>query len=144
MCEDAKSILYRSTDQPQDHHVAIVREKIDTMAKVFDYCCKKYPNKRCLGTRQIFAEEDEVQPNGRIFKKVCQNIFKVFPSSRIAWLFSWGWSLDTNCGFDFPRYHDISKLLGLIQQMIITHQSSIFDICLKFMLAFKSWLSRNE
>nr|CAH7743907.1 unnamed protein product [Callosobruchus chinensis] len=67
--EDCKSITYRSTSQPREHHIALVREKIDTMAKMLEYVSKKYPNKRCLGTRQILAEEDEVQPNGRVFKK---------------------------------------------------------------------------
>lgn len=37
---------------------------------MFDYVSRKYTNKKCLGTRQILAEEDEVQPNGRVFKKV--------------------------------------------------------------------------
>ena len=32
--------------------------------------CKKYPNNKCLGTRELIAEEDEIQPNGRVFKKV--------------------------------------------------------------------------
>lgn len=50
-----------------------MREKLDTMAKMFDYVSKKYPNKRCLGTREILAEEDEVQPNGRVFKKVVES-----------------------------------------------------------------------
>ncbi|XP_074027185.1 acyl-CoA synthetase long-chain isoform X3 [Leptinotarsa decemlineata] len=67
--QDAKSVTYRSTVQPTHHHVTLVREKIDTMVKMFEYCNRKYPNKRCLGTREILAEEDEVQPNGRIFKK---------------------------------------------------------------------------
>ena len=40
------------------------------MAKMFEYVSRKYPNKRFLGTREIIAEEDEVQPNGRVFKKV--------------------------------------------------------------------------
>ncbi|XP_018564650.1 long-chain-fatty-acid--CoA ligase 4 isoform X2 [Anoplophora glabripennis] len=67
--QDTKSITYRSVEEPQSHHVTLVREGIDTMPKMFDYCTKKYPNKRCLGTREIMAEEDEVQPNGRVFKK---------------------------------------------------------------------------
>ncbi|CAH1286117.1 unnamed protein product [Diabrotica balteata] len=67
--EDAKSVTYRSTVAPKEHHITLVREKIDTMAKMFEYCSKKYANKRCLGTRQILAEMDEVQPNGRVFKK---------------------------------------------------------------------------
>ena len=32
--------------------------------------CRKYPNNKCLGTRELLAEEDEMQPNGRVFKKV--------------------------------------------------------------------------
>lgn len=48
----------------------MVRENVDTMAKMFDFVSVKYANKRCLGTRKIIAEEDEVQPNGRVFKKV--------------------------------------------------------------------------
>ncbi|KAK5645740.1 hypothetical protein RI129_004204 [Pyrocoelia pectoralis] len=36
---------------------------------IIGICVKRYANKKCLGTRQIKAEEDEVQANGRIFKK---------------------------------------------------------------------------
>ncbi|KAJ8983773.1 hypothetical protein NQ317_000333 [Molorchus minor] len=57
--EDTKSITYRSTQEPKEHHVTLIREKIDTMVKMFDYCAKSYPNKNCLGTREILAEEDE-------------------------------------------------------------------------------------
>ncbi|CAH1104813.1 unnamed protein product [Psylliodes chrysocephalus] len=74
--DDIKSITYRSTVQPKDHHITLVREKIDTMAKMFEYCSKKYPNKRCLGTREILAEEDELQPNGRVFKKFVMGDYK--------------------------------------------------------------------
>ena len=27
-------------------------------------------NRGCMGTRELLSEEDEVQPNGRVFKKV--------------------------------------------------------------------------
>ncbi|CAG9854208.1 unnamed protein product [Phyllotreta striolata] len=74
--EDAKSVTYRSAVQPKEHHITLVREKIDTMAKMFEYCAKKYRNKRCLGTREILAEEDEVQPNGRVFKKFVMGDYK--------------------------------------------------------------------
>ncbi|XP_030754565.1 long-chain-fatty-acid--CoA ligase 3 isoform X2 [Sitophilus oryzae] len=67
--QDTKSITYRSTTQPSPLHVSLLREKIDTMAKLMDFINKKYPNKRCLGTREILGEDDEVQPNGRVFKK---------------------------------------------------------------------------
>lgn len=49
----------------------MVREKVDTMATMLEYVSKRHSNKKCLGTRQIKGEEDEVQSNGRVFKKVC-------------------------------------------------------------------------
>lgn len=68
--ETTRSITWRSLDEPQRIHVEIVRENITTMANMLEYVAKKYANKRCLGTREIKGEEDEVQPNGRVFKKV--------------------------------------------------------------------------
>jgi long-chain acyl-CoA synthetase len=35
---------------------------------VFDYVTRVHGKRDCLGTREVFAEEDEVQPNGKIFK----------------------------------------------------------------------------
>ncbi|XP_065172166.1 LOW QUALITY PROTEIN: long-chain-fatty-acid--CoA ligase 4-like [Atheta coriaria] len=67
--ETTRSITWRSLDEPQRIHVEIVRENITTMANMLEYVAKKYANKRCLGTREIKGEEDEVQPNGRVFKK---------------------------------------------------------------------------
>jgi long-chain acyl-CoA synthetase len=29
----------------------------------------EHSNRECLGTREILSEEDEVQPNGKVFKK---------------------------------------------------------------------------
>ncbi len=40
------------------------------MEKVLKYAVKKYQDRKCLGTREILADEDEEQPDGRIFKKV--------------------------------------------------------------------------
>lgn len=42
----------------------------DTLDKVFMYAKNKFKDKRLLGTREVLNEEDEVQPNGKIFKKV--------------------------------------------------------------------------
>lgn len=64
------SITYRTVDKPGRIHVDMIRNKVDTVEKMFLYVSKVHGNKRCLGTRQILAEEDEVQPNGRVFKKV--------------------------------------------------------------------------
>lgn len=47
-----------------------MKDKIDTLQKVFQYAVYKYTDSYCLGTRDVLAEEDEVQQNGRVFKKV--------------------------------------------------------------------------
>ncbi|XP_030566257.1 long-chain-fatty-acid--CoA ligase 3-like [Drosophila novamexicana] len=62
-------LTYRTTEPPRSVHVKMLQENIDTLEKVFTYVAKTYQSKRCLGTRQILSEEDEPQPNGRIFKK---------------------------------------------------------------------------
>ena len=40
------------------------------MEKVFRFAVRQHGQKPALGTREILAEEDEIQPNGRVFKKV--------------------------------------------------------------------------
>ncbi|XP_053316196.1 fatty acid CoA ligase Acsl3 [Spea bombifrons] len=42
----------------------------DTLEKVFKHAADVFQNKSCLGTREVLSEEDEVQPNGKVFKKV--------------------------------------------------------------------------
>jgi len=66
-------ITYRSVDSPASMHIMLEREKVDTLEKMFLWVVKMHGGKRCLGTRQILAEEDEPQPNGRVFKKVKSN-----------------------------------------------------------------------
>lgn len=66
---DQKAITVRTLTAPQESHTLLVKNEIDTMEKVLRYAVKKYPDKKCLGTREILAEEDEQQPDGRIFKK---------------------------------------------------------------------------
>ncbi|XP_078544919.1 long-chain-fatty-acid--CoA ligase 4 isoform X2 [Lissotriton helveticus] len=41
----------------------------DTLDKLFDLAVEKYAKKDCLGTRELLCEENEIQPNGKIFKK---------------------------------------------------------------------------
>ncbi|XP_067949293.1 long-chain-fatty-acid--CoA ligase 4-like [Watersipora subatra] len=40
-----------------------------TLAELFEKSVLKYGEQPCLGTRQFFREEDELQPNGKVFKK---------------------------------------------------------------------------
>lgn len=42
----------------------------DTLDKLFDHALAKFGKKDCLGTREILSEENEMQPNGKVFKKV--------------------------------------------------------------------------
>lgn len=53
------------------------------MEKVFNYVSQKHDGKKALGTRQVFAEEDEIQPNGAVFKKVLPEIIIIF---EIDWI----------------------------------------------------------
>ena len=39
------------------------------MAKCFKFGLAKHKDAMCIGTRQLLTEEDEVQPNGKVFKK---------------------------------------------------------------------------
>ena len=43
---------------------------IKTMDEVFRWSVNRYGARRFLGTRDILGEDDEVQPNGRIFAKL--------------------------------------------------------------------------
>lgn len=47
----------------------LVRENINTLEKVLTHASKLHSDKKCLGTRQILSEEDEVQKNDKVFKK---------------------------------------------------------------------------
>lgn len=69
-------MTYRSVEPPREIHVKMVQANIDTLEKMFNYVAKIHTNKRCLGTREILSEEDEVQPNGRVFKKYNMGIYK--------------------------------------------------------------------
>ncbi|XP_023578827.1 long-chain-fatty-acid--CoA ligase 3 [Octodon degus] len=52
-----------------DGLASVLHPGCDTLDKVFMYAKNKFKDKRLLGTREILNEEDEVQPNGKIFKK---------------------------------------------------------------------------
>lgn len=43
--------------------------KVDTMAKCFQFALHKHSHRRCLGTRELLEVSDEIQPNGKMFKK---------------------------------------------------------------------------
>lgn len=42
----------------------------NTLDKLFDYAVLRFGTQPCLGTRDVLSEENEVQPSGKVFKKV--------------------------------------------------------------------------
>ena len=44
--------------------------KCDTMADAWSWAVARYSDMQLFGTRDILGEEDEVQPNGKIFRKL--------------------------------------------------------------------------
>lgn len=52
------------------------KEQCYTLEKMLRIVSVNYKNKRCLGTRDILAEEDEMQPDGKIFKKLRMGEYK--------------------------------------------------------------------
>lgn len=55
---------------------SILYPECDTLDKVFKHAANKFSMSKCLGTREILSEEDEVQPNGKVFKKVILGEYK--------------------------------------------------------------------
>lgn len=74
--QDDTQITYRCVDPPREVHVKMLQTGINTMENMFNTVVKIHTTKRCLGTRQILSEEDELQPNGRVFKKYKMGDYK--------------------------------------------------------------------
>jgi len=41
-----------------------------TIDQVFERAAKQFATRPCLGMREMLSEEDEKQPDGKVFKKV--------------------------------------------------------------------------
>jgi len=67
--EGISFIRQTSSDNPIYEDI-IVHNKVDTVKKALDYSAKKHGEKRCLGTRQVLGDQEEAQPNGKVFKKL--------------------------------------------------------------------------
>jgi len=62
-------ILFEPFELSSPLHLEMIKAQVQTMADVFKWCISKYGNQEILGTREIIAELDEVQPDGKMFKK---------------------------------------------------------------------------
>ncbi|VVC88400.1 unnamed protein product [Leptidea sinapis] len=63
------SFTVRSLTEPCELHQRLVRDQVTTMESMLRAAAARWQNRRCLGTRTVLSEEDEPQPNGRVFKK---------------------------------------------------------------------------
>ena len=64
---------------------------MDTLTKAFNFAVEKYGEKEFLGTREVLGEHDEVQKDGKVFKKLSLGEYK--------WItFNDTYSLSTNFG----------------------------------------------
>ncbi|KAM9376854.1 long-chain-fatty-acid--CoA ligase 4 [Pholidichthys leucotaenia] len=60
---------YRSVD----HFESLAREDFpgkDTLDKLFKHAVQRFGDAQCLGTRDVLSEENEIQPSGKVFKKL--------------------------------------------------------------------------
>lgn len=62
-------IIYRPLPKTTPELDEFKKAGIDTMEKCFNFAVTKHGNKRMVGTRAVLKEEDEVQPNGKVFQK---------------------------------------------------------------------------
>uniref|UniRef100_A0A8C9SZH6 long-chain-fatty-acid--CoA ligase n=3 Tax=Scleropages formosus TaxID=113540 RepID=A0A8C9SZH6_SCLFO len=60
---------YRSVDHFESLAVMDFEGK-DTLDKLFDFAVQQFGKADCLGTREVLSEENETQPNGKVFKKL--------------------------------------------------------------------------
>jgi len=64
-------VTYKPLEQPKNSLVTdFERAQCTTMAEVWRWSVARYRSQRLLGTRDVLGEEDEIQPNGQIFRKL--------------------------------------------------------------------------
>ena len=66
------------------------------MSEAWSWAVRRYGDKRLFASRDILGEEDEIQPNGKLFRKLGK-IKCTFADYMLAW------SLVENFLFVFPR-----------------------------------------
>lgn len=73
---DSQNAPYRCTDIPLTELTTTLFPECQTLDDLLIRAVRTYSSKRCLGTRELLSEEDEMQPNGRVFKKVILGDYK--------------------------------------------------------------------
>ena len=67
--ETKTSVTYKPIEKSCEDLDKFKAAGIQTMYDCFEYAVKLHSHSRMLGTRTVIREEDEVQPNGKNFKK---------------------------------------------------------------------------
>ena len=67
--EEYVGMIQETNTDNKVYRELILEGRVDTLDKVWNNAVRLYEDKLCLGTRQVLGEEDEVQSNGKIFKK---------------------------------------------------------------------------
>ncbi|XP_055053419.2 long-chain-fatty-acid--CoA ligase 3a [Misgurnus anguillicaudatus] len=60
-----------------------VQPGVNTLDQVFEASVSRYPDHDCLGTRELLSEEDELQEDGRVFKKVILGEYRWMSYDRV-------------------------------------------------------------
>lgn len=66
-----------------------------TVDKVFEDAAKTFAEYPCLGTRELLSEEDEKQPDGKVFKKVCFDMNLCVTVVKSSYIYVWFGNLCT-------------------------------------------------
>ncbi|XP_014914817.1 long-chain-fatty-acid--CoA ligase 4 [Poecilia latipinna] len=66
---------YRSVDHFESLAIEDFEGK-DTLDKLFKHAVERFGPADCLGTREVLSEENEIQPNGKVFKKLILGEYK--------------------------------------------------------------------
>ena len=74
------------------------------MSEAWSWAVRRYGDKRLFASRDILGEEDEIQPNGKLFRKLGIKLQCTFAEYMLAW------SLVENFLFVFPRAVLLSNL----------------------------------
>jgi len=71
IADDDTQVTYKPVPlETSDRLREFEKANCSTMAETWDWAVKQYKSANLLGTRDVVGEDDEVQPNGQIFRKL--------------------------------------------------------------------------
>jgi len=119
------AVCYRSVPTVSQLQVEFRSRQIDTLVKALDYAFSKHGDKRAVGTRKVLGEFDEVQKNGKVFKKLEMGSYQWLSFTEIDEMSRWfsaglrniGHQPEENiCIFSDTRYEWLVAAVGAFRQ----------------------------